>query len=122
MNLGLFFVLLKARHLWFVSFCPLAVRLEKSSEKCSMLFLIYINDLPAVTKRKSYLIADDTTLLLSHYDAIQNFIRYKIRIWMNPSKFILFSKNSPLTFAFNLSCGGLTIEQVERTVLDTSVL
>jgi len=36
-----------------------------------MLFLIFINDLPVITKGKFYLFADDTTLLLSHNNTAQ---------------------------------------------------
>jgi len=36
-----------------------------------MLFLIFINDLPAITKCKSYFFTDDTTLLLSHNNTAQ---------------------------------------------------
>jgi len=36
-----------------------------------MLFLIFINDLPVITKGKFYLFANDTTLLLSHNNTAQ---------------------------------------------------
>jgi len=92
-----------------------------------MLFLIFINDLPVITNCKSYLIADDTTLLLSHNNTAQlelklNLELEKIQNLMNANKltikytkteFTLFSKISRLASQINLSCGGIPIEQVE---------
>ena len=80
------------------------------------LFLIFINDLPAITKCKSYHFADDTTVFLSHNNTVQlelelNLEFEKIHIWMNANKltvtykntiFIRFSKLSPLTSPIHL--------------------
>jgi len=77
-----------------------------------MLFLIFINDLPIITKCKSYFFADDTTLLFSHNDTAQlelklNLKLEKIQNWMNANiltinytktKFALFKKISPSNF------------------------
>jgi len=79
-------------------------------------FLSYSNDLPAATK---CLFDAGTTLLISQLELKLNLELEKIQNWVNAStstvnykksKFVLFSKNSPLTSPFNLSCGGLTIE------------
>ena len=83
--------------------------------------------MPLITKCKSYLFADDTTLLLSHNNTAQlelnlNLELEKIQNWMKGSKltinytktkFILFSKIFLLISPTNLSCGVIPIEQVE---------
>jgi Reverse transcriptase (RNA-dependent DNA polymerase) len=75
-----------------------------------LLFLIYINDLPKISKLLSFLFADDTTLLASHRDPIQlfNFVNeefqkivhyfraHKLSLHPAKTKFILFSNSVPV--------------------------
>jgi Reverse transcriptase (RNA-dependent DNA polymerase) len=73
-----------------------------------LLFLIYINDLPKISKLLNFLFADDTTLLASHRDPIQLFnsvneefqkiVHYfrahKLSLHPAKTKFILFSNSN----------------------------
>jgi hypothetical protein len=80
-----------------------------------ILFLIYINDLPACSSFLALLFADDTTLLLSHSDInvliqmvnsefrkVVNFFRnHKLALHPDKTKFMLYS-NSPNIKASNI--------------------
>jgi Reverse transcriptase (RNA-dependent DNA polymerase) len=75
-----------------------------------LLFLIYINDLPKISKMLSFLFADDTTLFASHRDPNQlihfvneefqkvvHFFRaHKLSLHPAKTKFILFSNSTPV--------------------------
>jgi len=72
-----------------------------------LLFLIYINGLPICSKFKTFLFADDTTLLYSHENLqtlekivneelwkVNNYFRYhKMALHSKKTKFILYSQN-----------------------------
>jgi hypothetical protein len=80
-----------------------------------LLFIIYINDLPKISRLLSFLFADDTTLLSSHSDlnlliehvnhefqkVVHYFRAHKLSIHPAKTKFILFSNS---TIAHSLPC------------------
>lgn len=91
-------------------------------------FLLYINDLPNVSKFYTILFADDTTLQMSHSDlselfSIANYELNKTCEWFkanlltlntSKTKFMIFSssQNDENLLNFSLSVGGIKIERI----------
>ena len=96
-----------------------------------LLFIIYINDLPnVVTKLKSIIFADDTTLFLSGSDVLQiesdlNSELKRLSKWLESNKlsinikkthYILFSLSKNIrNTSFNININESTIEKVQST-------